>query len=165
MHGVFLKIANDLRRRRTTAGLIPAFCGRAFQSTAASSPSITGFRDLWPSDRDNALSGAHMNLAVSVVLWGARLLPGRHVPLYVTAQLAGSVAGTVLGRLAVGAPLSHPDVDFALLSPALPAPAMFIATGEGIATVILLMSVVRLAHTGRIWPGRRPRSSVRFSSR
>ncbi|MGW2206617.1 MIP/aquaporin family protein [Streptomyces sp. NPDC001774] len=92
------------------------------------------------------VSGAHMNPAVTVVLWVARLLPGRHVPLYVTAQLAGSVAGTVLGRLALGAPLSHPDVDFALLSPALPAPATFIAVGEGVATAILLISVVRLAH-------------------
>ncbi|MFB7368370.1 MIP/aquaporin family protein [Streptomyces sp. NPDC056222] len=92
------------------------------------------------------VSGAHMNPAVTVVLWVARLLPGRHVPLYVTAQLVGSVAGTVLGRLAVGAPLSHPDVDYALLSPAIPAPATFIAIGEGIATAILLVSVVRLAH-------------------
>ncbi len=63
------------------------------------------------------VSGAHRNPAVTFVLWVARLLSGRHVPLYVRAQLAGSVAGVVLGRLTAGAPLSHPDVEFALLSP------------------------------------------------
>jgi hypothetical protein len=45
-------------------------------------------------------SGGHMNPAVTVALWLMDVFPGRSVPPYVLAQLAGSAAGTGLGRLA-----------------------------------------------------------------
>jgi glycerol uptake facilitator-like aquaporin len=47
-------------------------------------------------------SGGHMNPAVTVGLWLMGAFPGRSVPPYVLAQLAGSVAGTGLARLCGG---------------------------------------------------------------
>jgi glycerol uptake facilitator-like aquaporin len=47
-------------------------------------------------------SGGHMNPAVTVGLWLMDAFPGRSVPPYVLAQLAGSVAGTGLARLLWG---------------------------------------------------------------
>ena len=51
-------------------------------------------------------SGGHMNPAVTVALWRMDVFPGRSVLPYVLAQLAGSAAGTALGRLAWGRAVS-----------------------------------------------------------
>jgi hypothetical protein len=51
-------------------------------------------------------SGGHMNPAVTVGLWLMDAFPGRSVPLYVLAQLAGSMAGTGLARLLWGRAMS-----------------------------------------------------------
>ncbi|WP_327424960.1 aquaporin [Streptomyces sp. NBC_01230] len=91
------------------------------------------------------LSGAHMNPAVTVVLWVVRRLPGRDVPLYVSAQAVGSVLGTAAGRLLAGPSVAHRDVNYALLSVRHPAPDVWIMLGETIATAVLLAVVVRLA--------------------
>src|SRR5215475_9979298 len=51
------------------------------------------------------LSGAHFNPAVSVGLWLGGRFPGRDVPAYVAAQVAGALlAGGVLYAIASGAP-------------------------------------------------------------
>lgn len=96
------------------------------------------------------LSGAHMNPAVTVVLWAVRRLPGRDVPLYVSAQAVGSVLGTAAGRLLAGPSVAHRDVNYALLSVRHPAPDVWIMLGETIATAVLLAVVVRLARDPRL---------------
>jgi glycerol uptake facilitator-like aquaporin len=63
-------------------------------------------------------SGGHMNPAVTVALWLMDVFPGRGVLPYVLAQLAGSAAGTGLGRLAWGSAVSLPSVAHAAIRPA-----------------------------------------------
>ncbi|GIF46266.1 glycerol uptake facilitator protein/aquaporin Z [Asanoa ferruginea] len=63
-------------------------------------------------------SGGHMNPAVTVTLWLMDAFPGRRVVPYVLAQLAGSVAGAGLARLAWGSAVSHPMVSFGAIRPA-----------------------------------------------
>ncbi|MHB9856251.1 MIP/aquaporin family protein [Streptomyces sp. Tue6028] len=62
-------------------------------------------------------SGAHMNPAISVALWLMGAFPGRYVPAYAAAQLAGSVAGTALGRLCWGPVVSRPSLRYAAVHP------------------------------------------------
>ena len=59
-----------------------------------------------------------MNPAVTVALWLMDGFPGRSVPPYVLAQLAGSAAGTGLGRLVWGHAVSVPPVDYVAIRPA-----------------------------------------------
>ncbi|MFD7406743.1 MIP/aquaporin family protein [Streptomyces sp. NPDC059866] len=95
------------------------------------------------------LSGSHANPAVTVAMWAVRRLPGRHVPFYLSAQLAGSVLGTMTGRLLLGPALAHPAVNHALLGARPGLPATMVAIGEAIATGVLLVVVIRLArHPG-----------------
>jgi aquaporin Z len=51
---------------------------------------VTGAYALGP------ISGAHFNPAVSVGAWVAGRLPGRDVPYYVVAQVAGAIAGAIV---------------------------------------------------------------------
>jgi aquaporin Z len=60
------------------------------------------------------ISGAHFNPAVSVGLWLGGRFPGRDVPAYVAAQVAGALlAGGVLYAIASGAPGFNPAAGFA----------------------------------------------------
>jgi aquaporin Z len=45
------------------------------------------------------ISGAHLNPAVTVAFWVARLLPGRTVLPYILSQIAGGVSASLLLRL------------------------------------------------------------------
>ncbi|RZB13425.1 hypothetical protein StrepF001_44235 [Streptomyces sp. F001] len=90
------------------------------------------------------VSGAHMNPAVTVALWVVRHVPTRHVPLYVSAQLLGSVIGAFVGRHMAGAAVAHPVVDYALLRPAGQVSGVPVAVGEAVATGVLLAVVIRL---------------------
>jgi glycerol uptake facilitator protein/aquaporin Z len=63
-------------------------------------------------------SGAHMNPAISLALWLMGAFPGRYLPAYAAAQLAGSVAGTALGRLCWGSVVSRPSLHYAAVHPA-----------------------------------------------
>ncbi|MFF0400323.1 MIP/aquaporin family protein [Streptomyces sp. NPDC005248] len=63
-------------------------------------------------------SGGHLNPAVTVSLWLMGAFPGRNVVPYALAQLAGSAAGTGLGRLVWGPAASLPSVDYAAIVPA-----------------------------------------------
>jgi len=62
----------------------------------------------------SGISGAHFNPAVSVGLWLGGRFPGRDVPAYVAAQVAGALlAGGVLFAIASGAPGFTPAAGFA----------------------------------------------------
>ncbi|MDX1650103.1 MAG: aquaporin [Myxococcota bacterium] len=86
------------------------------------------------------VSGAHLNPAVSVGFWLAGRLPGRRLGPYVTSQLVGAGAASVLLRLAFPA---HPTLGATVA--AVPAP---VAVGvEGVLT-FLLMFVILGVSTG-----------------
>ncbi len=92
-------------------------------------------------------SGGHMNPAVSVALWVMHAFPGRSVPPYVLAQLAGSAAGAALARLVWGSAVSLPQVAFGAIRPAAtwqPA-AVFLAEMGGMTGVILIVGCI-MAH-------------------
>ena len=60
------------------------------------------------------ISGAHFNPAVSLGLWIGGRFPGREVPTYAAAQVAGGLAaGAVLYAIASGGPAFDPTAGFA----------------------------------------------------
>jgi glycerol uptake facilitator-like aquaporin len=86
-------------------------------------------------------SGGHMNPAVTVAVWLMDVFPGASVLPYVIAQLAGSVAGAALGRLAWGPVVSGPAVGYTALRPGPgwgPA-AVFLAESGYLLALILLV--------------------------
>jgi len=61
-----------------------------------------------------AISGGHFNPAVSVGLWAAGRFPGRDLPIYLLAQVAGAIAGAgILYGIASGAPSFDLQAGFA----------------------------------------------------
>jgi glycerol uptake facilitator-like aquaporin len=64
------------------------------------------------------LSGGHLNPAISLAMWRFGTFPGRAVAPYVTAQLAGSLLGVLLARLAWGPSVGRSPVAYAALRPA-----------------------------------------------
>ncbi|GAB2934489.1 aquaporin [Streptomyces heilongjiangensis] len=90
------------------------------------------------------IGGAHMNPAVTVMLWLAGRTPGSKVPVHLSAQVAGSLLGTALGRVLLGPALADPQVRYAVLSPVDPRSAVVIGVGEAVATAVLLTIVLRL---------------------
>jgi glycerol uptake facilitator-like aquaporin len=56
------------------------------------------------------ISGAHFNPAVTLVFTGKRELPAREAALYIVAQIAGGIAGTIVAHLMFALPL----IDFSL---------------------------------------------------
>jgi glycerol uptake facilitator protein/aquaporin Z len=63
-------------------------------------------------------SGGHINPAISLAMWRFGTFPGRAVAPYVTAQLAGSLLGVLLARIAWGPPVGRPPVVYSCLRPA-----------------------------------------------
>src|ERR1700743_2264963 len=93
-------------------------------------------------------SGGHMNPAVTIGLWLMDAFPGRSVPLYVLAQLAGSVAGPGLALLLWGrAALSSVGSGAVRPAPPWPAESVFIAEA-GAVTLLILVVGLFLAHRG-----------------
>jgi glycerol uptake facilitator-like aquaporin len=93
-------------------------------------------------------SGGHMNPAVTVGLWLMDAFPGRSVPLYVLAQLAGSVAGTGLARLLWGrSALSLVGYGAVKPAPTWHPESVFIAEA-GAVTLLILVVGLFLAHRG-----------------
>jgi MIP family channel proteins len=101
--------------------------------------------------RPGKRSGAHMNPAVTVALWLMDALPGRRVPLYVVAQLAGSAVGTALGRLVWGPVVVQPSVAIAAIkpSPTWQAGSVFLAEGGAMFALIVVAGFL-MAHPRRI---------------
>jgi glycerol uptake facilitator-like aquaporin len=87
-------------------------------------------------------SGGHFNPAVSVTMWLLRALPRRDAAAYIVAQLAGSLAGVLLGRAVLGAAMASPAVRYAAIHPAGRWPGGAVFAGEAISFVILMAAVV-----------------------
>ncbi|MFE4925143.1 MIP/aquaporin family protein [Streptomyces sp. NPDC056661] len=92
-------------------------------------------------------SGGHLNPAVTVSLWLMGVFPGRSVVPYVLAQLAGSAAGTGLGRLVWGPAVALPSVDHAAIVPA-PTwqPTSVFVAEAGSMTLIIVAVGFTMAH-------------------
>ncbi|WNO69465.1 aquaporin family protein [Streptomyces sp. NBC_00121] len=86
-------------------------------------------------------SGGHMNPAVTVALWLMDAFPGRSVLPYVLAQLAGSAAGTGLGRLVWGRAVSLPSVAHAAIrhAPSWQPASVFLAEAGSMMVLILVV--------------------------
>ncbi|HEY3611981.1 MAG TPA: aquaporin [Pseudonocardiaceae bacterium] len=86
-------------------------------------------------------SGGHLNPAVTVAVWLMDVFPGASVVPYVVAQLAGSVAGVVLGRLVWGPVVAATTVDYAAVRPApgWGSAAVFLAEAACMIVLILLV--------------------------
>jgi glycerol uptake facilitator-like aquaporin len=92
------------------------------------------------------VSGAHLNPVVSVADWalGRRNgtgLPGRALPVYVAAQLAGGIAGAALANLMFALPA------VTMSTTARSAPHLWL--GEAVATAGLVLVVFALARSDR----------------
>jgi glycerol uptake facilitator-like aquaporin len=100
-------------------------------------------------------SGGHMNPAVTVALWRMDVFPGRSVLPYVLAQLAGSAAGTALGRLAWGRAVSSRPVDYAAITPAptwQPAAVFLAETGSMFALILIVGFILAHPSHARLMP-------------
>ncbi|MFI8498482.1 aquaporin [Streptomyces sp. NPDC085524] len=91
-------------------------------------------------------TAGHLNPAVSIGLWLLRVFPGKAVPPFVVAQLAGSVCGVALARLVWGDAAAA--VGDAALAPApgWGAGAVFAAEAGSMAAIMLVVA----------WFGTRP---------
>ena len=87
-------------------------------------------------------SGGHFNPAVTVTFWLLRALPGRDAIAFVAAQLAGSLAGVMLGRAVLGTVFADPAVDYAAIRPAAGWSSGAVFAGEAISLAILMAFVV-----------------------
>jgi len=95
-------------------------------------------------------SGAHMNPAVSVALWLMGAFPGRWVLPYAAAQLAGSLAGAGLARLAWGRAVSAAPVGYAAVQPAPSWSAFMVSLAEaGCLVAVTLLIGFFLAYPTR----------------
>ncbi|WP_327280586.1 MULTISPECIES: MIP/aquaporin family protein [unclassified Streptomyces] len=93
-------------------------------------------------------SGGHMNPAVTLALWRLRAFPGRAVATYVVAQLGGSVAGTVLARLAWGPAVARVGYGAAAAAPSWNGWAVFAAEAACLVVVTLVIGYF-LVHPDR----------------
>jgi len=96
-------------------------------------------------------SGGHINPAISLAMWRFGVFPLRGVLPYGAAQLAGSLVGVLLARVAWGPVVARPPVVYSALRPA-PGwsnAALFAGEGASMAVIIVLvgvfLSVPRLA--------------------
>jgi glycerol uptake facilitator-like aquaporin len=120
------------------ASAVPGLPGR-MAIDAAVIGAIVGSLIISPLGRS---SGGHFNPAVTVTLWLLRGLPGRDAAAYIAAQLAGSLAGVMLGRAVLGAVIAHPSVDYAAIQPAAGWSGGAVFAGEAICLAVLMALVV-----------------------
>jgi aquaporin Z len=84
------------------------------------------------------ISGAHFNPAISVGLWLGGRFPGRDVPAYVAAQVAGALlAGGVRYAIASGAPGFDPAAGFAANGYGAHSPGGYSLTAAAICELVL----------------------------
>jgi glycerol uptake facilitator-like aquaporin len=87
-------------------------------------------------------SGGHFNPGVTVTFWLLREVPGGDAIGYVVAQMAGSVVGVLLARLALGPVVADPSVNYAVIHAAAGWPASAILVGEAVSLAALMAAVV-----------------------
>jgi glycerol uptake facilitator-like aquaporin len=88
------------------------------------------------------ISGGHFNPAVTVTMWLLRALPGQDAGSYIFAQLAGSLAGVMLARAALGDVVASAPVHYAAIQPAAGWSGGAVFAGEAISLAILMAVVL-----------------------
>jgi glycerol uptake facilitator protein/aquaporin Z len=84
-------------------------------------------------------SGGHMHAGVSVFVWLIGNLPGRAVAPYVVAQLAGSIVGTSLARLAWGPAVGR--IGYAAVHPSTTLGSTGLVMAEAVPLLIIFAAV------------------------
>ena len=92
-------------------------------------------------------SGAHFNPAVTLTFWRLGKVAGWDAAFYIAAQFLGGVAGVVVARAWLGAPVAHPAVHYAVTVPGSAGP--LVALGAEIAISFVLMLVVLTVSNSR----------------
>jgi glycerol uptake facilitator-like aquaporin len=87
-------------------------------------------------------SGGHFNPAVTAAFWLLRAIPTIDAVAYVVAQLLGSVAGVLLGRLLLGPVVAAPAVRYAAVQPAPGWSDAMVFAGEAVSAFVLMAVVV-----------------------
>ena len=120
------------------ASAVPGLPGR-MAIVGAAIGAVIGLLIISPLGRS---SGGHFNPAVTVTFWLLRGLPGRDATAYIAGQLAGSLAGVMLGRAMLGAVIASPAVDYAAIQPAAEWSGSAVLAGEAISLAVLMAFVV-----------------------
>jgi glycerol uptake facilitator-like aquaporin len=120
------------------ASAVPGLPGR-MAVVGAAIGAVIGLLIISPLGRS---SGGHFNPAVTVTFWLLRSLPGRDAIAYIAGQLAGSLAGVMLGRAVLGAVVANPAVDYAAIQPAAGWSGSAVFAGEAISLAALMAFVV-----------------------
>ena len=92
-------------------------------------------------------SGAHFNPAVTLTFWRLGKIAAWDAAFYITAQFLGGLAGVVVARVWLGAPVAHPVVHYAVTVPGSAGP--LVALGAEIAISFMLMLVVLTVSNSR----------------
>lgn len=87
-------------------------------------------------------SGGHMHPGVTVFLWSSGLFPSRAVLPYVTAQLAGSAAGTALAGLVWGRAVGRVGHGAVHPAPGTGTVELFLIEGSALAAVFVTVALV-----------------------
>jgi glycerol uptake facilitator-like aquaporin len=117
---------------------IPGLPGR-MAITGLATGAVIGLLIISPLGRS---SGGHFNPAVTLVFWLLGSLPGRDAVAYIAGQVAGSLAGVVLGRAVLGTVVADPTVDYAAIQPAAGWSVSAVFAGEAISLAVLMAFVV-----------------------
>jgi glycerol uptake facilitator-like aquaporin len=89
-------------------------------------------------------SGGHMNPAITLAMWRYKVFPRAGVGMYIAAQLAGSVLGVLLARLAWGPIVDHAPLSDAALQPAAGWKAweLFLAEAVNMTAILAIVAAV-----------------------
>ncbi|MFK4106101.1 MIP/aquaporin family protein [Streptomyces sp. NPDC019531] len=92
------------------------------------------------------VTGGHVNPAITLAMWRYGRTPGRDVVPFIASQLAGSVLGVALGRLAWGSVIAAPAVNHAVIRPA-PGWSWAAVAAIEAATMFVIVAIVGIGMT------------------
>jgi aquaporin Z len=90
-------------------------------------------------------SGAHLNPAVTLTFWQLGKVAGLDAVFYIAAQFAGGIAGVALADLAIGPPLRHSAVNYAVTVPGVHGPLVAFAA-EFLISLLMMSVILRVSN-------------------
>jgi len=94
-------------------------------------------------------SGAHMNPAVTLTFLRLGKVARWDAAFYIAAQFTGGIAGVAVASLAIGVPLRHAEVNYAVTQPGTAGVALAFAA-EFLISFVLMSVVLRVANSGQL---------------